>query len=192
MMQLSSTGLNNYYWVIIWKQGSGGNFYQSPVFLDFFSLYKPFLCGGVGAIGERRLGTLARHTLVCDLALEMCFQSFLHCCDLTCNGKSRHKLWLHGTCFFCNNTVTIRVSHNIKTLFLFFRDINFLGFAEGNFAKRSSRSVTFCRVFSPKLATRKIPLFRNGGESGSIFSPCSNLQTNCHIQVIVRSKMQQV
>ena len=145
MMQLSSTGLNNYYSYHL-KARWWWQFLFISRFFWIFSLsgqtFPLRRCWShwwakAGNVGEAHIGLRLglrnvfsilfpsqiilifsnnfdlRHTLVCDLALEMCFQSFLHCCDLTCNGKSRHKLWLHGTCFFCNNTVTIRVSHNI-------------------------------------------------------------------------------
>ena len=86
---------------------------------------QPFLGGGVGANGERRLGTLARHMFVWDFA------------------------W-----------ATIIIMMIIMIIITM------------------TTMVTFCRVFSPKLATRKIPLFRNGGESGSVFSQGSSLWTN--------------
>ena len=48
---------------------------------------------------------------------------------------------------------------------------------------------TFCRVFSPKFATRKMPLFRNGGDSGSIVTSWPNLQivvTSFRIVIFLR------
>ena len=96
--------------------------------------------GGVGAIGDRRLGTLARQTFVWDFACSIVCVTFVH--DLYILYILYH--------FICDRAGKRQEGFCVSficSIYLYFYFVHVYH--------------TFCRVFSPKFATRKIPLLRN-------------------------------
>ena len=93
--------------------------------------------GGVGAIGDRRLGTLARQTLVWDFACSV-YTWFIY------------SLYIFEYHFICDRPGKRQEGFCVSfiySIYLYFHLVHVYH--------------TFCRVFSPKFATRKIPLLRN-------------------------------